>query len=634
MATRHDAEIGGYILDGMARALWVHAYMIWATEVEPPPVMGESWEEMAPNNANTRRASTQAAKALTELIARAIPGHTHPLAYLFERGVAASGGRRTRGATPADLAYAYGDSLALVCLGSVDPSDSVLPLPADFRPPQFHVALEDDGRELTWDGGLSLEGTQNPRRVRPPTVDEIAQAFAYIKREFQPAPTISADRWIEGLAFGEHASVDSADLFQAQSALSQLDADTWRILAARADDARSHEGMAPRFVDRGQRNPAATGPTVLILEDDPQLQKAIGRWIKKIFGTSTHIVISDNVDAAIANLGVHQVKLIVSDVDVLGDKSGVDLFEWVRAHQPELVDRYIFFTGGHPEVAQLHYRYLAKGEASFEDFKSEYRKPAPGHASQAAPVIARTVTPPRAARGTAAPMSLEEFAAAVHGAMPQIPEEWTAARQFRGRVGAQKVFISALWRVLEHDPRFRGMTLDQFKRRLIEANREQLVSLVRADSQGDMDPAEAETSEIRDMGSEFHLVIDPSTTRRAPRPANASDADLRQFATQVQAELPYIVVEQGEGGRAKGRFGRKVFIAALWRRLRTAPSFHGMPFSDFKRKLVEAHRAGLLVLARADLVGAMDPQEVADSETDVRAASGSTMAQFHFVVDE
>ncbi len=48
----------------------------------------------------------------------------------------------------------------------------------------------------------------------------------------------------------------------------------------------------------------------------------------------------------------------------------------------------------------------------------------------------------------------------------------------------------------------------------------------------------------------------------------------------------------------------------------------------FKRRMVTAHRAGLLVLARADLVAAMPRAAVAASEV----CDG--YAEFHFVLDD
>jgi hypothetical protein len=78
-----------------------------------------------------------------------------------------------------------------------------------------------------------------------------------------------------------------------------------------------------------------------------------------------------------------------------------------------------------------------------------------------------------------------------------------------------------------------------------------------------------------------------------------------------------------------GRFGdNKVFISHVWRRLAGEPGFAGMDLTAFKHRLVEANRARLLTLSRADLVAVMDPGDVRDSEThDLNAV-------FHFVLIE
>lgn len=79
----------------------------------------------------------------------------------------------------------------------------------------------------------------------------------------------------------------------------------------------------------------------------------------------------------------------------------------------------------------------------------------------------------------------------------------------------------------------------------------------------------------------------------------------------------------------RGVFGeRKVFISAVWDELRRAGRWSTLSLADFKRRLLDAQRAGSLELARADLVAAMDPHLVADSET---LADG---ASFHFIVRE
>ena len=74
----------------------------------------------------------------------------------------------------------------------------------------------------------------------------------------------------------------------------------------------------------------------------------------------------------------------------------------------------------------------------------------------------------------------------------------------------------------------------------------------------------------------------------------------------------------------EGRFGWKVFISEIWKRLR---SYDSMSLPEFKTDLLRLNREGLIVLARADLVGAMDPAKVAASEITDRGSS------FHFVLD-
>jgi len=88
-------------------------------------------------------------------------------------------------------------------------------------------------------------------------------------------------------------------------------------------------------------------------------------------------------------------------------------------------------------------------------------------------------------------------------------------------------------------------------------------------------------------------------------------------------------VQRAARSAATGRFGdRKVFVAAVWDELRRDPRWAAITLDDLKARLVAAHRAGELALARADLVAAMDPALVAASEITADGAS------FHFVVTE
>jgi hypothetical protein len=69
----------------------------------------------------------------------------------------------------------------------------------------------------------------------------------------------------------------------------------------------------------------------------------------------------------------------------------------------------------------------------------------------------------------------------------------------------------------------------------------------------------------------------------------------------------------------------KVFIASVWEALRNDPDVLQLGEHGFKRALVDAHRAGALVLSRADLIAAMDPRDVAASETQ------HLNATYHFI---
>jgi hypothetical protein len=75
-----------------------------------------------------------------------------------------------------------------------------------------------------------------------------------------------------------------------------------------------------------------------------------------------------------------------------------------------------------------------------------------------------------------------------------------------------------------------------------------------------------------------------------------------------------------------GRFGdNKVFVVHVWRALQPDPAFAPMGLDGFKRRLAEANNARLLDLSRADMVEAMDPEDVRLSEVAYLGAS------FHFV---
>lgn len=101
-----------------------------------------------------------------------------------------------------------------------------------------------------------------------------------------------------------------------------------------------------------------------------------------------------------------------------------------------------------------------------------------------------------------------------------------------------------------------------------------------------------------------HVEPAPPPIENAPPPAKI---DLATFARTVQ------VAANAESREILGP--RKVFIIPVWHALRGQAATKGLDVDAFKRRLLEAHRAGLLVLSRADFTGSVDPSVVAASET-------------------
>lgn len=125
----------------------------------------------------------------------------------------------------------------------------------------------------------------------------------------------------------------------------------------------------------------------------------------------------------------------------------------------------------------------------------------------------------------------------------------------------------------------------------------------------------------------------PAATEDGPRgQAESADCVLESPAESNEVTLQNDIHEFAQ--RAKqaardcqtGRFGeRKVFISHVWSQLVGSSEFSRCDLPDFKQQLVEANRVGLLALSRADLVEAMDPQDVAESQTE------HLNSEFHFV---
>ena len=114
------------------------------------------------------------------------------------------------------------------------------------------------------------------------------------------------------------------------------------------------------------------------------------------------------------------------------------------------------------------------------------------------------------------------------------------------------------------------------------------------------------------------------TARNDNAPARASEAPgpltLADFARAVREAAKRPDVARYHEDRA--------FIGSVWARMHGHSPIGDMSLPEFKQRLVEAHQERLLRISRADLVAAMDPQEVQRSEARFLDAT------FHFVVLE
>jgi hypothetical protein len=76
-----------------------------------------------------------------------------------------------------------------------------------------------------------------------------------------------------------------------------------------------------------------------------------------------------------------------------------------------------------------------------------------------------------------------------------------------GRFGDDRVFVSHVWRQYQADASAPPLSFEQFKERLVEANRAELLRLARADLPEILPTDEVRASEIRLPYSEFHFVL-------------------------------------------------------------------------------------------------------------------------------
>ena len=81
-----------------------------------------------------------------------------------------------------------------------------------------------------------------------------------------------------------------------------------------------------------------------------------------------------------------------------------------------------------------------------------------------------------------------------------------ASRSKTGHFGGNKVFLSHVWKTYHKHPGTPDVTREEFDNFLLEANRQNLITLSRADLLSEMDPRDVEASEISFPPATFHFI--------------------------------------------------------------------------------------------------------------------------------
>lgn len=113
------------------------------------------------------------------------------------------------------------------------------------------------------------------------------------------------------------------------------------------------------------------------------------------------------------------------------------------------------------------------------------------------------------------------------------------------------------------------------------------------------------------------IASEQTPTSTAPPSSTPQSLNLESFAERVL---------NAARASSTGRFGdNKVFVSHVWHAVRSDPAFAEFDLDRFKRRLAEANNARLLDLSRADMVEAMNPDDVRQSEVPYLGAT------FHFI---
>ena len=102
--------------------------------------------------------------------------------------------------------------------------------------------------------------------------------------------------------------------------------------------------------------------SALIIEDWPSTRRVIRRAIMTMFEGRVRVVEADSATEAVSALRVDSFDVVISDFN-LGATSGLDVLDFLRAEQPHMVDKFVFFTST-SGIGEVHHKVISKDDAA------------------------------------------------------------------------------------------------------------------------------------------------------------------------------------------------------------------------------------------------------------------------------
>lgn len=192
-----------------------------------------------------------------------------------------------------------------------------------------------------------------------------------------------------------------------------------------------------------------------------------------------------------------------------------------------------------------------------------------------------------------------------------------------GWIGGSTVLISHVWDEVKDRPEFRSIGFTDFKKKLVEslktsiADGSRSIQLSPADLPQRMDQEQLARSLTNVGSSEYHFIKtkknDNPTPKEEPVADVASDQEEPKASTDNIKDFSQRLYDIAYSMQ-DGKFGdNKVFISKLYDEAKKDPYFSDLSMDKFKKMLVMGNREDTLGLSRADLVQAMNKDDVANS---------------------